>query len=281
MKRFIFSFLVVALFGVFSTSVFAGECHVRDAVNWHATINSAVFLRSDCPTGDNIGTVPKGEVVQILEVDQLGEFYKVKTSVGTGMLFQSFLTDIVHSPLPGTEVYTDSVFIDLPLSHIYYDEIVNVKEHGIVNGNSDGTIRADDPVNRVELAKILVEAVATDEDVDSAVLSSGVYSDVEVGAWYLPYLAVAKDLGVMNGDGESFPTTVRPGDAANGAEVSKMIVKAFNLDVVPVGGEMWYEPYMTKLKDLDALPYSSPSHVVTRGEMMYAVSILIDSVLDL
>lgn len=264
------------------TPVMAGECTVRDTVNWHATITSAVFLRSDCPTGDIIGTVPAGEEIQILEVDRFSEFYLVKTSVGTGFLYSSFLKDITQSPLPGTEsstaedepTYPNSIFIDLNPNHKYYDEIADLKEKGIIGGNPEGEINADDPVNRAELAKILVEATTDDSLIEDAVLDEGVYFDVQLGAWYTPYLQIAREKGIMSGDwtGKNI-TTVRPGDNANGAEVAKMISEAFTLDIIVSDSETaWYAPYMNILEEMDVLPYSSPSHIVTRGEMMYMVS---------
>jgi len=275
MKKFLLSLFAMAFFVVGANSAFAGDCVKREAVNWHATISSAVFLRSDCPQGDVVGTVSAGEVVQILEVDGYREFYLIKTSVGTGFVFSSFLKDIVEAPLPGTETYPNSIFIDLDPNHKYYDEIAIVKDAGIVNGNSDGTIKADNPVNRAELAKILVEATTGSNAIAAASLPQGVYSDVESGAWYLPYLQLAREITFMVGDnaGATGVTTVRPGESANGAEVAKMIAVAVRMPIPALqDGEQWYEPYMNELKKFDALPYSTPGHIVTRGEMMFMVS---------
>lgn len=260
------------------TTAFAGDCTVRDTVNWHATISSGVYLRTDCPSGDIIGTVPAGEVVEILEVDKYNEFYMVKTSVGTGFIFESFLKDITHSSKPGTSTQTfpDSIFIDLNPAHKYYDEIADVKEKGIVSGNPDGTIKADSSINRAELAKILVEATSDDETIASAEFQSGTYIDVQSGAWYLPYLEVARLRLIMVGDSGTV-RTVRPAAGANGAEVAKMISVAFDLEVhEQESDEEWYGPYMDALDDLGALPYEKPDHVVTRGEMMFMISVVLE-----
>lgn len=278
MKKLLIGGAVFFILGI--APALAGDCTVRDSVDWHATITSGVFLRSDCPSGDVVGTVPAGEVVQILEVDKYNEFYLVKTSVGTGFLFASFLKDINHSPLPGSEPiipqsYPNSIFIDLNPNHEYYDEIADLKEKGVVSGNPEGKILADMPVNRAELAKILVEAVVEDGMIEEAVLPQGIYTDVQAGAWYLPYLQIAREKGIMSGDqkaGQTGATTVRPGDNANGGEVAKMIAEAFELEIEMENNQAWYMPYMKKLEDLNVLPYESASHIVTRGEMMFMIS---------
>lgn len=276
MKKYLITLGALALLSIPNLAL-AGDCTNRDTVNWHATVTSAVWLRDDCPTdqGNTIATIPAGEVVEILEVDKHREFFKVRTSVGEGFLYVDFLKDIKEYPKPGSEpsepamVYENSIFPDLNPNHIYYDEIADVKAKGIVSGNDDGTVDADGPINRAALAKILVEATTDDTVINNASLAAGTYSDIESGSWYVKYLAIARDKGIVTGDAGK--TTVRPADNANGAEVAKMIAVAFNL---PTESDniTWYVPYFTVLEDMGALPYSDPNHTVTRGEMMFAIS---------
>jgi len=281
-KNLLFVF-AVALSILFAPIAQAGDCRTRDKVEWHATITSATNVRIDCddhkgPVGTSVGVVPAGEVVRILEVDRYQENYLVETSVGTGFVFRSFLKDITESPLVSvnSEASVEArLFVDLDPNHQYYDAIVDVKARGIVQGSSDGKIYADEKINRAELAKILVEATTDDEVIARTSLSSGIFTDVEINAWYTPYLALASQKKIMNGDAKigTGPTTVRPGDFANGAEVAKMIAVAFNLDVrAAASGELWYTPYFEVLKSKGALPYKSGTHMVTRAEMMFMIS---------
>jgi hypothetical protein len=280
MKKIFFAALMLIGSLQFIPNAQAGDCTVRDTVNWHATITTAVNVRADCPTGDVVGVVPGGEVVEILEVDRYQEFYLIKTSVGTGFVFSSFLKDITKSPLVSGNVDVSvetRLFVDLDPNHRYYDEIADVKARGIVQGSS-GKIYADQKINRAELAKILVEATTDSEVIANASLDTGVYSDVEKNAWYLPYLDLAKKKGIMTGDSMtgSGATTVRPGDYANGAEVAKMIAVGFDLDVrVAASGEAWYQPYFEALQQKGALPYIKADHMVTRAEMMFMVSVVL------
>ncbi len=287
---------IVTILSVFSPTVQAGNCKIRDKVDWHATVSSATHVRVQCddhkgPVGDSVGVVSGGTIVQILEVDKNREYFMVQGPSGIGFIYKSFLNDVKEFPMPGGDdpapvvaekeheepSHPNSVFSDLPTTHKYYPYISDVKSRGIVSG-SNGAIKADDLINRVELAKILVEATTDEQTISKAMLADGVYSDIEPKGWYRPYLKVAKDRGIMTGDKRtgSGPTTLRPGDSANGGEVAKMIAVAFDLDVQAAKtGEQWYKPYLEALRDLGALPYTKGDHQVTRGEMMFMVSVVL------
>jgi len=273
MKKILSSLLLILLI---SPTTLAGECHQRHEISKEATISSAVFLRDDCPEGAVIGTLKAGEVVKLLEVDIEDGFYLVESSLGQGLLWRSFLKNIHEVEPPKT--YEDSIFIDLSPDHQYYSEISQVKEQGIVNGNPDGTIQADEAINRAALAKILVESISSDDEIYNAKLGIARYSDADTDAWYAPYLELANLKGIMTGD--EGKDTVRPADGANGAEVAKMIVIAFDLELKPAmyDNDVWYSTYLQTLEDLNALPYDDADHQVTRGEMMYIIAKVLDSV---
>lgn len=276
MKKFLLPSIAFAFF-LLAPTTHAGDCSLRSQVDWHATISAATNVRVDCddhngPVGESVGVVPAGEVVKILEVDRNREYFIVETSKGVGFVYKSFLKDINEFPIPGTE---SSIFPDLSTLHPYYDEIADVKARGIVSGNSNGEIKADDPINRVELAKILVEATTLAFVIESAELNEKLFSDIQAGSWYEKYLQIAHDKGIMTGDSRegTGPTTVRPGDFAIGAEVAKMVAVAFDLNVRAAGKtEEWYVPYMQLLEQMGALPFSEAGHQVTRAEMMFMVS---------
>lgn len=278
MNKLIVGLVSIMMLGGLIPVASAGDCTKRESVDWHATISSAVYVRVDCPTGDIIGTAPAGEKVQILEVDTHGDFYLIQSSVGKGFIYKSYLKNIVESPLAGNETlaFENSIFWDLDPNHKYYDQIADVKARGIVGGNPDGSVEPDAPINRAALAKILVEATSSDIAIAQAKLGADVYTDVEFGAWYAPYLKIARDKKIMTGDANK--TTVRPADSANGAEVAKMIAVAFDLEVrEPKAWEEWFDPYFEVLGELSALPYKSGAHKVTRAEMMFMISVALEA----
>jgi hypothetical protein len=99
---------------------------------------------------------------------------------------------------------------------------------------------------------------------------------VEIGSWYTPYLKIAKNMGIMTRD--EGKTTVRPAENANGAEVAKMIAEAFEIEVrEKKSWEAWYAPYFEVLGENNALPYNKGDHKVTRGEMMFMVSVILNT----
>jgi hypothetical protein len=284
MKKIFFCLTIFVLGLLSSPDVQAGDCKTRDKVDWQATISSATNVRIDCddhkgPVGASVGVVPAGEVIRILEVDRYQENYIVETSVGTGFVFRSFLKDIQESPLVRSEPAPESQFSDVSIEHPYYQAIVDVKVKGIISGGPDGRIRPDEKINRVELAKILVEATTDDDTIASASLADGVYSDIDRKGWYRSYLELARQKGIMSGDESKNdgPRTIRPGASANGAEVAKMIAITFDLEIRPAKrGELWYKPYLESLKGLGALPYQRADHQVTRGEVMFMISTILN-----
>ena len=50
-------------------------------------------------------------------------------------------------------LYARKGFRDIPESHIFYPAIIAIVSRGIMNGDSEGTFRPDDPVTRGELAQ--------------------------------------------------------------------------------------------------------------------------------
>jgi hypothetical protein len=279
MKRLSAIILFVSFF-LLPLASHAGDCSKRKLYEGTAIIKSAVYLRDNCPTGNRLATLYAGEKVTIREVDEAGEFYLVESSAGTGFLYREFLTDITGGPLPEDQqpqvVYPGSIFPDLPPDHPYYEEIKDVTARGIVQGFDDGLIRADAPVSRAALAKILVEAVVDDSDIESAVLDPKTYSDANTDSWYAPYLQVARERGIMTGDAGK--GTIRPGDNVTGGEAAKMIAVAFGIATgEPEEGKKWYDPPMDLLRELDALPFEDNRHVVTRGEMMFMVSTVLNA----
>lgn len=65
----------------------------------------------------------------------------------------------------------------------------------IVNGNPDGTFRPTDTVNRAEFFKILFNGMSVDI---SPTVEFAPYDDVTTSDWFAPFLAYAKDLGLLD-----------------------------------------------------------------------------------
>lgn len=143
-------------------------------------------------------------------------------------------------------------FTDVSPSSPAYDAINYVQSEGIVSGYPDGTYKAKNTVNRAELTKIIVGSLFDPEEIESCDTENVTFSDVSDDAWYLPYLCVAVETGIVSGYQDN---TFRGANTVNLAEASKIITKGFFEDVDQAGaGELWYAPYIDVLAELSALP---------------------------
>ncbi len=95
---------------------------------------------------------------------------------------------------------------------------------GIVSGYPDGTFRPDAPINRAELAKILVGVAGTPADLDQ---KKGCFPDAK-GQWYETYVCAAKEKGIVSGYPDG---TFRGGDPVLVPEAIKMVVLSQGYDV--------------------------------------------------
>ena len=116
-------------------------------------------------------------------------------------------------------------FSDVDDNSIYCDAIEWNKEEGIIVGYSDGTFKPYQPINRVELLKIILEAMGI--SVSGFTGSNLGFTDVSVFEWYMPYIESAFNIGVFHGDAGK--NTARPGDYINRAEALKFVYEALRI----------------------------------------------------
>lgn len=160
-----------------------------------------------------------------------------------------------------------AAFQDVPSSHQFNSAINYVQQEGIVSGYPDGTYQPDRILNRAEFTKIIIESRFDENTINSCLNRGGFYdqalfNDVEPGVWFEKYVCVAKQQGIIQGyDDGSF----RPIQTIIFAEAAKIASESYGLRVG--SGEPWFEPYLTRLASLDAVPstLSSISDTVQRG----------------
>lgn len=168
-------------------------------------------------------------------------------------------------------------FADLATSHANFQAIEYVKSQGIVHGYDNNTFRADSRINRAELAKILVAANFTQEQINSCEKSANGFPDVPVDAWFAPFVCIAKQNAIISGYGDG---TFKPAQNVNFVEAAKMISLSFKQND---GGEgQWYAPFVNTLSNRSAIPTSinTLDKSITRGEMSEMVYRLHGKVTD-
>ena len=92
-------------------------------------------------------------------------------------------------------------FPDVEKGQWYTDYVATAKTLGIVDGYPDGTFRPADPVNKVELIKMVLNAA--DIDVDPVVIGDP-YNDVDNLDWFAAYANHAKETNITTSSGSKF-----------------------------------------------------------------------------
>lgn len=140
---------------------------------------------------------------------------------------------------PATEIKEEIVeedcgnFTDVKPSHKLCVAIGFVQEKGIFSGYSDGTFKPQQKINRAELLKVIFTTFQK-EPADSSALT---FKDVDNKAWYAPYIAVAKSLGIVAGYPDG---TFKPEQTVSKIEAYKILLKAAE---VPLKDEIAAPPY--------------------------------------
>ncbi|MFA5948027.1 MAG: S-layer homology domain-containing protein [Candidatus Gracilibacteria bacterium] len=169
-------------------------------------------------------------------------------------------------------------FKDVEDSFKYCEAIQWAKDNDIFKGYEDGNFKPNQPISRVEVLKVILEAL----DVNT-VASSGDnfgFPDVARYEWYTPYLKTALLLGIVRGYTDG---TFKPGRSVTRAEAIKILLetgRAKNNVIIPTAPFVqpyydtpvneWYLNYVWMAKDYDltdAGSYFYPNSPMTRGEV--------------
>ncbi len=167
-------------------------------------------------------------------------------------------------------------FLDLDRTHPYYVPIRYMQKIGVINGYDDGTVKADNPINKAEVTKVLIETVGADLDVGY----TPQFPDVFEKDWYSLYALKGYQMGFINGnDGTG---TFMGEKQINLAEFLKMMFITYQVDTSKItedeklpnmrNGE-WYEPYINYANKLGIIQVNvdgtvNPGKVLDRGEVL-------------
>lgn len=172
-------------------------------------------------------------------------------------------------------------YSDVKDSNKYCDAIDWATDQGIFTGYNDGTFKPNNPINRVEALKVIIEAMNI-KTISSSGSSLG-FKDVNVYEWYMKYLETAMSLGIVNGYSNG---TFKPGNYVLRVEALKIMLEAGKakygivipthsygepyLDTPNNAGSKWYLSYAWFAKEndlIDSDSYFHPGQPMTRGQM--------------
>jgi len=193
------------------------------------------------------GEPPSNLVARVLELDE------IKNS------FNTHIPNIIAIPTTTNTL----VFNDI-IGHKYKDAITYVKKEAIVKGYSDGNYKPDNPINRAEFIKIIMES-----GFDKSVFGgSNCFSDVGT-EWFAEYVCAAKNLSVIKGYSDG---SFGANNSITLVEALKIIFESASIlsgdTIIPVQGP-WYQTYLDLANSLNLLNTINPAvnHNLTRGEM--------------
>jgi cysteine-rich repeat protein len=178
----------------------------------------------------------KGELITVFTYDPETELY---SEYGRNLVSVNEADETVTIIAHKTDVffvaqagknYNKAVFSDT-IGHWARNYIEALYRKGIVKGRDEGIFAPDELLTRAEFTKIALKSIGIDIDLNEETKRAPFY-DVPLYAWYAPYIAKAKELGLINGyPDDSF----KPDQPINKAEAVKILMNAFGFDITSAG----------------------------------------------
>lgn len=173
---------------------------------------------------------------------------------------------------------TAQAFSDVGINQPDFLPILYFSETQVLQGYEDGTFRPEAPVSRAAAVKMLMTATGREMPTD---LQLPAFTDVPGDSWFAPYVAWAAQTGLI--DTPAGEGTFRPGDSISRAEISKLLLKAFNVNLAEheitldpladVPADAWFAPFVNLLAQLQVMQVEEgtnnilPAQTVTRQEL--------------
>ncbi|MGE8037593.1 leucine-rich repeat protein, partial [Lysinibacillus sp. NPDC093692] len=110
-------------------------------------------------------------------------------------------------------------FLDVPKSHVNYEQITRLQRAGIVDG-SNGAFRPNASITRAEMAKVIVIAFGLTPEGNST------FKDVDSSHWASEYIAALADHNIALGDENG---NFRPNDNLTRAQFTAIMYRALGL----------------------------------------------------
>lgn len=183
------------------------------------------------------------------------------------MFRKSFLGIIISLIFASSTAFA---FTDLNQNHQNRAAIDYLVEKGLVQGYQDNTVKPDQPINRAEALKVIMEGMPKTENDTIKGNSDLNFSDLFESDWYYDHVMEAVNQGLIQGYEDQ---TFRGVNTISLAEALKIILLAFDIKLTEQNEDMkWYEPYTTaalerRLIELNKDGLVHPETKLSRGEL--------------
>lgn len=142
--------------------------------------------------------------------------------------------------------------------------IQDILDRGLISGDADtGNLRLEDPINRGEVAKMVVVAQGNEEIAKSLQMLESPFIDMDFNNWSNGYVNAAAVQGIIDGYPEK---TFVPANDITYAEVITIMVRVLGgLDGLEESTESWELPYINKameigiLDEIEIIDYKEPA----------------------
>ncbi len=169
-------------------------------------------------------------------------------SVGTGMFQgtvgfeQTDTTDVGNGEFSGmSPIEIPAEFTDLDSVSWAKEAVAELQVMGIVSGDGDGTFAPNRAVTREEFLKMVMQAAeitATDQ-------GSVTFGDVDVNAWYYPYVVAAYQAGIIQGISEEFFGIGQQITRADMAVIVKRILDYHKVEINKIHARFVFDDFST------------------------------------
>ena len=131
-------------------------------------------------------------------------------------------------PKPEAKPEQTATFSDIAAADWAKDAIETLAEKGVLAGRGDGKFAPNDSVTREEFVKIIVSAFGLKKDG-----ANSNFSDISKDRWSYEYIAVANELGIVTGSGDTF----NPTSNTQRQDMAVIIYRVFELLGAKVDGD--------------------------------------------
>ncbi|MDO4539943.1 MAG: S8 family serine peptidase [Syntrophomonadaceae bacterium] len=131
---------------------------------------------------------------------------KISLKSGTSLIWRCLLGAVLLAFLGS------GIFIEAALGRTFSDiednwaqePISQLAGLGVVNGYQDNSFRPGDSVTRAEFACLLINALGEQREAKNLNGISSAFADMTASHWALPYVMLAREMGLLQGAGENY-----------------------------------------------------------------------------
>ncbi|MDP2643221.1 MAG: septal ring lytic transglycosylase RlpA family protein [Candidatus Peregrinibacteria bacterium] len=135
----------------------------------------------------------------------------------------TLIATISHTPTIIRAESPDN-FSDVKEGNSHFVAIDYLRENNIIQGYEDGTFKSKQKISRAEALKIFILASKAVQEADIVEINESPLSDVPADSWFAPYVAIAKEKGIISGYSDG---TFQPDKTINLAESLKIFLSSY------------------------------------------------------